>query len=139
MELEAVIFGVDGTLAETERHGHRVAFNRAFERAGLPDRWDEEKYGELERYERLPLNLFTGFRDARTSEVTAISGPGSYPKASWHGKSVCCRPRDRCGAPGAYPSSFRRSPTGLWSGFEGPRMIEGRSSPQPRPLRTSGR
>lgn len=47
VELEAVIFDVDGTLAETERHGHRVAFNRAFEKAGLPDRWDEEKYGEL--------------------------------------------------------------------------------------------
>ncbi len=47
MDLKAVIFDVDGTLAETERHGHLVAFNRAFERAGLPDRWDEEKYREL--------------------------------------------------------------------------------------------
>ncbi|MCA3747834.1 MAG: HAD-IA family hydrolase [Rubrobacter sp.] len=46
-ELGAVIFDVDGTLAETERHGHRVAFNRAFEKAGLADRWDEKLYGEL--------------------------------------------------------------------------------------------
>lgn len=45
--LGAVIFDVDGTLADTERHGHRIAFNRAFEKAGLPDRWDEELYGEL--------------------------------------------------------------------------------------------
>ncbi|PVV27608.1 MAG: hypothetical protein B6D79_01545 [gamma proteobacterium symbiont of Ctena orbiculata] len=30
-ELEALIFDVDGTLADTERDGHRVAFNRAFE------------------------------------------------------------------------------------------------------------
>jgi HAD superfamily hydrolase (TIGR01509 family) len=43
----AVLFDVDGTLAETERDGHRVAFNRAFAEAGLPWHWDESKYGEL--------------------------------------------------------------------------------------------
>jgi len=44
---EAVLWDVDGTLAETERDGHRVAFNLAFEAAGLPWRWDEARYGEL--------------------------------------------------------------------------------------------
>ena len=44
---DAVIFDVDGTLADTERDGHRVAFNRAFEWLGLPDRWDERFYGQL--------------------------------------------------------------------------------------------
>lgn len=43
----AVIFDVDGTLAETERDGHRLAFNRAFGEAGLPWHWDERLYGEL--------------------------------------------------------------------------------------------
>jgi HAD superfamily hydrolase (TIGR01509 family) len=38
---------VDGTLVDSERHGHRVAFNLAFEEFGLPYRWDEEEYGEL--------------------------------------------------------------------------------------------
>jgi HAD superfamily hydrolase (TIGR01509 family) len=46
-ELEAVIFDVDGTIADTERHGHRVAFNLAFERLGLPYWWGEEEYGRL--------------------------------------------------------------------------------------------
>lgn len=45
--LKALLFDVDGTLAETERDGHRVAFNRTFEEHGLPWRWDEQRYGEL--------------------------------------------------------------------------------------------
>jgi HAD superfamily hydrolase (TIGR01509 family) len=45
--LEAVIFDVDGTLVDSERDGHRVAFNAAFEEAGLPDRWDVATYGKL--------------------------------------------------------------------------------------------
>jgi HAD superfamily hydrolase (TIGR01509 family) len=45
--LLAVIFDVDGTLADTERDGHRVAFNEAFEAAGLDYRWDVREYGEL--------------------------------------------------------------------------------------------
>lgn len=36
--LDAVIFDVDGTLVDSERDGHRVAFNAAFAEAGLPDR-----------------------------------------------------------------------------------------------------
>jgi beta-phosphoglucomutase-like phosphatase (HAD superfamily) len=45
--LEALIFDVDGTLADTERDGHRLAFNRAFQEAGLPWDWTVELYGEL--------------------------------------------------------------------------------------------
>ena len=47
--LRAVVFDVDGTLVDSERHGHRVAFNLAFEALDLPYRWDEEEYGELLR------------------------------------------------------------------------------------------
>jgi HAD superfamily hydrolase (TIGR01509 family) len=46
-ELAALIFDVDGTLADTERDGHRVAFNAAFADAGLDWRWSVELYGEL--------------------------------------------------------------------------------------------
>lgn len=45
--LQALIFDVDGTLADTERDGHRVAFNRAFEQAGLDWHWSVELYGKL--------------------------------------------------------------------------------------------
>jgi HAD superfamily hydrolase (TIGR01509 family) len=45
--LGALIFDVDGTLADTERDGHRVAFNAAFAESGLDWFWDEALYGEL--------------------------------------------------------------------------------------------
>lgn len=45
--LKAVIFDMDGTLADTERDGHRVAFNTAFRKYGLGWSWDEALYGEL--------------------------------------------------------------------------------------------
>lgn len=45
--LQALIFDVDGTLADTERDGHRVAFNQAFEQAGLDWNWSVDLYGEL--------------------------------------------------------------------------------------------
>lgn len=47
MTLRALIFDVDGTLADTERDGHRPAFNAAFADAGLSWDWDETVYGEL--------------------------------------------------------------------------------------------
>ena len=47
MTPEALIFDVDGTLADTERDGHRIAFNAAFTEAGLDWRWDVDLYGEL--------------------------------------------------------------------------------------------
>lgn len=47
--IKALLWDVDGTIAETERDGHRVAFNRAFEALGLAWRWDEARYGELLR------------------------------------------------------------------------------------------
>jgi HAD superfamily hydrolase (TIGR01509 family) len=45
-DLKALIFDVDGTLADTE-DVHRLSFNRAFAQAGLPWEWSVELYGEL--------------------------------------------------------------------------------------------
>ena len=47
MTLQALIFDVDGTLADTERDGHRPAFNQAFGDAGLDWQWDVDLYGKL--------------------------------------------------------------------------------------------
>ena len=46
-ELKALLFDVDGTLADTEKDGHRVAFNVAFAEAGLDWDWSVELYGKL--------------------------------------------------------------------------------------------
>jgi beta-phosphoglucomutase-like phosphatase (HAD superfamily) len=45
-DLRALIFDVDGTLAETEEI-HRQAFNQTFLNKGLSWKWSEEKYKEL--------------------------------------------------------------------------------------------
>jgi HAD superfamily hydrolase (TIGR01509 family) len=47
--MQALIFDCDGVLVDTERDGHRVAFNQAFEQAGFDIEWDVALYGELLR------------------------------------------------------------------------------------------
>ena len=46
MKLRALIFDVDGTLAETEE-AHRHAFNQTFTASGLDWFWDRKKYADL--------------------------------------------------------------------------------------------
>jgi HAD superfamily hydrolase (TIGR01509 family) len=48
MTIKAIIFDVDGTLADTE-DAHRIAFNKAFAENGLDWNWDVELYGKLLR------------------------------------------------------------------------------------------
>jgi HAD superfamily hydrolase (TIGR01509 family) len=45
--LQALLWDVDGTLAETEFEGHRTGFNLAFQEVGLPWHWDRHTYREL--------------------------------------------------------------------------------------------
>lgn len=60
MGIQALIFDVDGTVAETADI-HRAAFNRAFEEHGLNWHWDREIYSQLAPVEfSLPkLRLFS--------------------------------------------------------------------------------
>ena len=46
-KIKALIFDCDGVLVDTERDGHRVAFNRAFKAKGLNIEWDVPLYGRL--------------------------------------------------------------------------------------------
>ena len=46
MSLRALIFDVDGTLADTEE-AHRQAFNVAFAEHGLPWNWNRRLYADL--------------------------------------------------------------------------------------------
>lgn len=99
MSLEALLFDVDGTLADTERDGHRVAFNMAFVDAGLDWDWSVELYGQLlavtggkERI-RYYLDEFNttfvrpddldgfiaGLHQAKTDHYTALLGKGEIP------------------------------------------------------------
>lgn len=47
--LKALLFDCDGVLVDTERDGHRVAFNRAFREKGFDCEWDVELYRDLLR------------------------------------------------------------------------------------------
>jgi HAD superfamily hydrolase (TIGR01509 family) len=47
--IEALIFDCDGVLVDTERDGHRVGFNRAFDQHGIDAEWSIELYGRLLR------------------------------------------------------------------------------------------
>ncbi len=83
MRLNAVLWDVDGTLAETELDGHLVAMNSAFAELDIPWRWSEQRYGELLRvaggYERLLFDMqaqpqapaATGEREALARRVHA--------------------------------------------------------------------
>ncbi|MHC4581037.1 MAG: biotin/lipoyl-containing protein, partial [Planctomycetota bacterium] len=46
-KMKALIFDCDGVLVDTERDGHRVAFNKAFAEKGYDIEWDVELYGKL--------------------------------------------------------------------------------------------
>jgi HAD superfamily hydrolase (TIGR01509 family) len=71
-ELEALIFDVDGTLADTERDGHRPAFNAAFADVGLDWVWSVDLYGELLRV--------TGGKE-RIHEYLRVHRPDFVPAA----------------------------------------------------------
>lgn len=99
MAMEALLFDVDGTLSDTEREGHRPAFNKAFAEFGLDWHWDANLYGELLAVtggkERIryylqhfrpdfvaPADLDTlisGLHQAKTRHYTALLAAGAIP------------------------------------------------------------
>ncbi|MEO5342725.1 MAG: HAD family hydrolase [Gammaproteobacteria bacterium SHHR-1] len=97
--MDVLLFDVDGTLADTERDGHRLAFNRAFAEAGLDWDWSEELYGQLlqvtggkermhyylERFNRCfepPPDLagfIAGLHQAKTRHYAQMLAEGAIP------------------------------------------------------------
>ena len=75
--LRALIFGVDGTLADSERDGHRVAFNCAFADAELDWNWDVRRHGELLRVtggrERIVHFIETGAPEIPQGQRDAVA------------------------------------------------------------------
>jgi len=80
MKIKALIFDVDGTLADTEE-AHRSAFNRAFEHHGLAWHWSPNEYARLLKVtggkERIgaylnSLTLDAAERQALNTRISAI-------------------------------------------------------------------
>ena len=46
-EINAMFFDQDGVIVDTEREGHRIAFNRAFAEFGYAVEWDVQAYHDL--------------------------------------------------------------------------------------------
>ncbi|HEX6633955.1 MAG TPA: HAD-IA family hydrolase [Usitatibacter sp.] len=94
--VEALIFDVDGTVAETEGL-HRRAFNLAFERHGIAIRWDEKEYRRLLRVhggkERIGRSLAEHEEPRPRAEIAAIHATktGIY-EALLHAEGVPWRP-----------------------------------------------
>ncbi len=103
--LEALIFDVDGTLADTEE-AHRQAFNQAFCAFGLDWNWTRDAYGELlqvtggkerisSHLDALPLatperqrllGLIPGIHAAKTRYYNLRVGLGRVPPRSGVGR-----------------------------------------------------
>jgi len=98
MTIKAIIFDVDGTLADTE-DGHRKSFNKAFAENGLDWNWDVALYDKLlkvtggkERIKYFVSDFLTGYtkpdnfdefvkhlHKVKTAHYTAMLGGGHIP------------------------------------------------------------
>jgi len=84
--MPALVFDCDGVLADTERDGHRVAFNQLFRELGLPLEWTVDVYADRLQVaggkERMATEL--------TPEFTSTNGLPADPDgraellAGWH-------------------------------------------------------
>ena len=72
MMMQALIFDCDGVLVDTERDGHRVAFNQAFAAYGIDRHWSVERYAEL---------LHTaGGKERMTRDFNEVGWPVAQPE-----------------------------------------------------------
>jgi beta-phosphoglucomutase-like phosphatase (HAD superfamily) len=142
----ALIFDCDGVLADTERDGHRPAFNRTFAEVGVPVEWSVDEYAEKLRIgggkERMASLLTPEF--VRANRLPTDEDGRRQLLADWHrrktaiykemvragklpARSGIARIVDEALAAGAWPSRRPR-----------PRTPCGPSSSMPSETRTRG-
>ncbi len=86
-KLNAVFWDVDGTIADTELCGHRIAFNKAFNDFQLDWNWNENQYLDL-------LNISGGlkrvihYRNAINSELTDSQCSQIQTRKRFHYKNL---------------------------------------------------
>ena len=84
--MSTLIFDCDGVLADTERDGHRVAFNETFREFGLPVEWSEDEYAVKLRIaggkERMASLLTPDF--VRANGLPEDPDGQSNTLATWH-------------------------------------------------------
>lgn len=73
-ELQAILWDMDGVLADTERDGHRPAFNQAFAESNLDTVWNVERYGVL-------LEVGGG-KERMTAHWNEVGWPGNLPEGT---------------------------------------------------------
>ena len=86
-KLSAVFWDVDGTIADTELFGHRVAFNSAFKDYDLDWNWNESKYIELLRISG-GLNRIINYRNEINSAISNDYCSKIQTRKSFHYKEL---------------------------------------------------
>ena len=86
--MTALVFDCDGVLAETERHLHLPAFNRAFEELGVPVQWSDAEYAQKLLVAGGKERIATAF----TPEFVALHG---LPTSAAEQQELCRRLHER--------------------------------------------
>ena len=86
-KLRAVFWDVDGTIADTELCGHRVAFNLAFKDFELDWNWNKDKYVDLLKISG-GFNRIVHYRNEINSELTESECSKIQTRKRYHYKNL---------------------------------------------------
>ena len=86
-KLKAVFWDVDGTIADTELSGHRVAFNLAFKDFGLDWNWNESQYLDLLKISG-GFNRILHYRNSIQSELSDSQCSKIQSRKRFHYKNL---------------------------------------------------
>ncbi|MGH0053067.1 MAG: HAD-IA family hydrolase [Sphaerochaetaceae bacterium] len=106
MRLQALIFDCDGVLAETERDGHRIAYNLAMQEMGIGCSWDSATYAKLVRISGGKERLNHYFASDRKRFPISEYGPDTI-QAIYQRKTMIFKAMIQKGTLTARPGVFR--------------------------------